>query len=420
MFPVQLQSVIGLIVIPVFAWAIRDRSQPLDMKHAARIVAVGIGMQLIIAALMLNVPAIEAAFAGVSRGVTALQAATGKGVQLVFGYLGGGPPPFDVTNPANAFLPAFQAFPLILLVSALTSLLFYWGILQKVVKGFAVVLQRSMGVSGPIATSAAANIFMGMIEAPLFIKPYMRVMDRGALFAVMTVGLATIAGTVLVLYASIIQGVVPDAAGHLIVASVISAPAALMLAQLMVPTTPGDIEELPEDAPEDQATSSIDALTKGTQNGVLLLAGVVSTLIVFVAIVTIIDQILGAASGSWDLSLEKIFGWLFAPVAWLIGVPWEEASKAGSLLGIKTAVNEFVAFAELGQDTTLSERTRLIMTYALAGFANFGSVGIMIGGMSAIVPERRPEIVELGMKALVSGTLTTLMTGAVIGAMSFG
>ena len=420
MFPVQLQSVIGLIVIPLFAWAIRDRSRPLDLKHAARIVVAGIALQLIIAALMLNVPAIKSGFEVVSRSVDVLQNATGKGVQLVFGYLGGGPTPFDVTNPGNAFLPAFQAFPLILLVSALTSLLFYWGILQKVVNAFAKLLQHSMGVSGPIATSAAANIFMGMIEAPLFIKPYMRVMDRGALFAVMTVGLATIAGTVLVLYASILQNVVPDSAGHLIVASVISAPAALMLAQLMVPTTPMEPEDLPEEPIGEQATSSIDALTKGTQNGVLLLAGVVSTLIVFVALVTLLDQFLGAVSGSWDLSLGKIFGWVFAPVAWLIGVPWEEAGKAGSLLGIKTAVNELVAYVELSHETGLSERTRLILTYAMSGFANFGSVGIMIGGMSAIVPERRPEIVALGLKSLVSGTLSTLMTGAVIGALSFG
>ncbi|WP_199252626.1 NupC/NupG family nucleoside CNT transporter [Chachezhania sediminis] len=418
MIPVQLQSVIGLIAIPLFAWAVRDRSKPLDLKHAARIVGVGLALQLAIAALMLNVPAIRAGFAYVSRGVDALQAATGRGVQLVFGYLGGGPTPFDVTSPAHAFLPAFQAFPLMLVVSALTSLLFYWGILQRIVRAFARLLQHSMGVSGPLATAAAANIFLGMIEAPLFIRPYLRVMDRGALFAVMTVGLATIAGTVLVLYASFLNGVVPDAAGHMIVASVISAPAALMLAQLMIPTTPLDLEKLPEEPPEDAPTSSIDALTRGTQTGVLLLVGVVSTLIVFVALLTLVDQLLGMASGSWQLSLGKIFGWVFAPVAWLIGVPWAEAGTAGSLLGIKTAVNELVAYLDLGQDTTLSPRSRLIVTYALSGFANFGSVGIMIGGMSAIVPERRAEIVELGLKSLVSGTLATMMTGAVIGALS--
>ncbi len=413
---VQLQSLLGLLVLPLLAFAMRERARPLPARTALRTVGAGLAIQIAVAALMLLVPAATAVFATISDGVAALQSATNEGMRLVFGYLAGGPAPFDVANPENAFVAAFQAFPLILLVSALTALLFYWGVLQRLVGLFAVALSRSMGVSGPLATSAAANIFVGMIEAPLFIRPYLARLDRGSLFAVMSVGLATIAGTVLVLYATVLGPIVPDAAGHLIVASVISAPAALMLAQLMVP--PGHDAAEPDDTPPDSpATSAIDAIATGTQNGVVLLGGVVSTLVVFVALVALANMILGAASAPFGLTLtlEQIAGWLFAPLAWLIGVPWSEAAAAGSLLGVKTVANELVAFFQLAGQGGLSERTNLILTYALSGFANFGSVGIMIGGLAAIVPERRAEIVGLGLKSLVAGTLATLMTGAVIG-----
>lgn len=422
MHPLQLQSLLGLLVLPALAFALRERGRALPLPAAARIVGVGLALQLAIGALMLSVPAVRAVFATVSDGVSALQAATSEGMQLVFGYLAGGPAPFDVTRPENAFVAAFQAFPLILLVSALTSLLFYWGVLQRLVGVFAAALSRTMGVSGPLATSAAANIFVGMVEAPLFIRPYLKDMDRGSLFAVMSVGLATIAGTVLVLYATVLGPIVPDAAGHLIVASVISAPAALMLAQLMVPPDPaaagaGDADGPP---PRSDAASSIDAIAAGTSSGVILLGGVVSTLVVFVALVALANAILAALAQPFGiaLSLERIGGWIFAPLAWLIGIPAGEIGAAGALLGVKTVTNELVAFFQLAGQGGLSERTNLILTYALSGFANFGSVGIMIGGLSALVPERRAEIVGLGLKALVSGTLATLMTGAVIGVVT--
>lgn len=445
----NLQSLLGLIVIPLLALALRERGGGFDPRATARLIGVGLALQIAIALLMLGVPATQAVFRVVGDGVSALQDATAEGMRLVFGYLAGAPAPFEVVRPEHAFVAAFEAFPLILLVSALTSLLFFWGVLQKLVHGVAALLTRSMGVSGPLGTAAAANIFVGMIEAPLFIRPYLRTMDRGALFAVMTVGLATIAGTVLVLYSSVLTPVLPGAAGHLIVASVISAPAALMLAQLMVPAAtsrtggvegdggddagPGDNDadnqadnraDVRGEAgtPGPQPSGSIDAIAMGTANGVTLLGGVISTLIVFVALVALSDQILAAISAPFGitLTLERIGGWLFAPLAWLIGVPWDEAGRAGALLGIKTVTNELVAIFDLAEGSPLSERTTLILTYALSGFANFGSVGIMIGGLSAIVPERRAEIVNLGLKSLVAGTLATLMTGAVIGLVGFG
>lgn len=418
----QLQSLTGLAALPLLAFALRDRDRALPAAAALRIVAAGLILQMAVALLMLNVPATQAVFRAVGAGVSALQAATADGMRLVFGYLAGGPAPFDVTRPENAFVAAFEAFPLILLVSALTSLLFYWGVLQRVVALLAALLTRSMGVSGPLATAAAANIFVGMIEAPLFIRPYLRRMDRGTLFAVMTVGLSTIAGTVLILYATVLSPIVPDAAGHLIVASVISAPAALMLAQLMIPAEREmTADRAALDEPGDmRPAGSIDAVTMGTANGVVLLGGVVSTLVVFVALVALTDQIIAAAAAPFglDLSLERLGGWLFAPLAWLIGVPWDEAGRAGALLGMKTVTNELVAFFAMAGGDALTPRTALILTYALSGFANFGSVGIMIGGLAAMVPERRAEIVDLGLRSLVAGTMATLMTGAVIGAIS--
>ncbi|MEM1345945.1 MAG: nucleoside transporter C-terminal domain-containing protein [Pseudomonadota bacterium] len=414
----QLQSLLGLVLLPLAAYALRERDRPLAPKTALRLALGGLGLQLAIAGLLLLIPPARAAVASIAGVVDTLQQATAEGTRLVFGYLGGGPAPFDPVAPQNGFILAFQALPLILFISALTALLYHWGILQRIVRAFAFALSRTLGVSGPLATSAAANVFVGMVEAPVLIRPYLRTLDRGGLFAVMSVGLATIAGTVLVLYASLMGATLPDAAGHLVIASVISAPAALMLAGLMVPT--GETQALPQPQSEDTAAGPIDAIVAGTRAGVELLLGVVATLLVFVALVALVNALLAAIAGPFGLTLtlEGIAGALFAPLIWLIGVPWEEAAAGGALMGLKTVTNEFVAFLRLGADETLSERSRLIMAYALAGFANFGSVGIMIGGLTAMVPERRTEIVGLGLKSLVAGTLATLMTGAVIGLLT--
>jgi CNT family concentrative nucleoside transporter len=288
------------------------------------------------------------------------------------------------------------------------------------------VLQRSLGVTGPVGTSAAANVFVGMVEAPLLVRPYLAGMSRGGLFATMTVGMAGVAGTVLALYATILEPVLPGAAGHLIVSSVITVPAALMLAELMVPDGAGPDEAaaasdiIIPDAPH----SSMDAVAQGTREGLELLVNVTAMLIVIVALVALANQLLGLLTAPFGvvLSIEQMLGWLFAPLAWLVGIPWEECASAGTLLGVKTVLNELVAYLQLGQmpPAALSPRSRLILTYALCGFANLGSLGILIGGMVAMVPARRAEIVSLGAKTIVSGTLATLMTAAVVGAMTSG
>jgi concentrative nucleoside transporter, CNT family len=420
----QAQSLIGLVVIPVIAWALSERRGMAPLR-LARVILAGLVLQFAIAGVMLNVPASRAAFDWAAGLVAALQAATNAGMRLVFGYLAGGPPPFETVRPETSFILAFQALPLILVISALSRFLYHWGVLQVVVRGVGWVLERSFGVTGPVGTSAAANIFVGMVEAPLIIRPYLAAMSRAGLFATMTVGMAGVAGTVLALYATILGPTLQGAAGHLIVASVISVPAALMLSELMVPEDGTKAAADPDKVVfGDDAHSSMDAIAQGTREGIELLVNVAAMLIVAVALVALANQLIAFAAGPFGvtLTIEQLLGWLFAPLAWLIGVPWAECSQAGALLGIKTVLNELIAYLQLGQIPAgaISDRSRLILTYALCGFANLGSLGILIGGMVAMVPERRSEIVSLGAKTIVSGTLATLMTAAVVGAMTPG
>ena len=421
----QAQSLAGLVAIPVIAWVLSERRGVIKPARLVRSLIAGIGLQVLIAGLMLNVPAARTAFDWADGLVAALQSATGTGMRLVFGYLAGGPAPYETVRPETSFILAFQALPLILVISALSKLLYHWGLLQKIVYAIGWVLQRSLGVTGPVGTSAAANVFVGMVEAPLLVRPYLSTMSRGGLFATMTVGMAGVAGTVLALYASILEPLLPGAAGHLIVASVISVPAGLMLSELMVPEPaplPADAEPAADIVIEDPPHSSMDAIAQGTREGIELLVNVTAMLVVMVALVALSNQLMGLATTPFGirLTIEGLLGWLFAPFAWLLGIPWAECAKAGTLLGVKTVLNELIAYLQLSQipADALSGRSRLILTYALCGFANFGSLGIMIGGMVAMVPARRAEIVSLGAKTIVSGTLATLMTAAVVGAMT--
>jgi concentrative nucleoside transporter, CNT family len=421
----QVQSLVGLIAIPLIAWALSEQRSAIAPTRLLRLIVAGIGLQVLIAGLMLNVPAARAAFGWADSLVAALQSATATGMRLVFGYLAGGPAPFEAVRPETGFILAFQALPLILVISVLSKLLYHWGILQKVVHAIGWVLQRSLGVAGAVGTSAAANVFVGMVEAPLLVRPYLATMSRSGLFATMTVGMAGVAGTVLALYATLLEPLLPGAAGHLIVASVISVPAALMLSELMVPETgaPSTAGDSAADVVVDHpASSSIDAIVQGTREGVELLVNVTAMLIVAVALVALANQLLGfvATPFGTSLTIEQMLGWLFAPLAWLIGIPWSECAKAGSLLGVKTVLNELIAYLQLSQVSAaaISPRSRLILTYALCGFANLGSLGILIGGMVAMVPSRRAEIIALGGRTVIAGTLATMMTAAVVGAMT--
>ena len=412
--PDYAQSALGLAAFAAIAWAISE-----DRRQASlRVALAGVALQLAIAALLLHMPGSRAVFAGINEGVLAINEATKAGTSFVFGYLGGGDLPFDERFPGGSFILAFQALPLILVVSALTALLTYWRVLPVIVRGFAFVLQKTLGVGGAVGLGTAANIFVGMVEAPLFIRPYLAKLSRSELFVLMAGGMATIAGTVLVVYGFILGQTIPDAAGHLLMASVISAPAAVTVALLMVPDDGSSTAAA--FTPHPDASGSMDAITKGTMAGLTLLLNVTAMLVVLVALVYLANVILGGVTGLMGLeplTLQQILGWVMAPVCWLMGVPWSEAVTAGSLMGTKTVLNEFLAYLAMTQlpAEALSARSELIMTYAMCGFANLGSLGIMIGGLSTLVPERRAEIVSLGGKSLVAGTLATCMTGAVVG-----
>ena len=409
----NLQSAFGLCAILLLAWLVSENRRVV----AWRIILSGVLLQLVLAVALLKLPVFKQIFLLLNEALQALERATQAGTSFVFGFLAGGAQPFVESGAGQSFVLAFRVLPIILVVSALSSLLFYWRILPWIVRAISRLFEKAMGIGGAVGLSTAANVFVGMVEAPLFIRPYLAQLSRGELFIVMTGGMAGIAGTVMVLYAAILGPVIPDALGHILIASIVSAPAAIVVSVLMVP--PVGIPTSGRLSPPQAATSSMDAVTRGTADGLSLLLNIVALLIVLIALVSLANACLGLLPGFngavW--TLQRALGILLAPLAWLIGVPWSEAPAAGSLLGMKTVLNEFVAYLDLSQmsDATLSLRSRLLMTYALCGFANFGSLGILIGGMATMAPERRDEIVGLGMKSIIAGTLATCMTGAVVG-----
>ncbi len=409
----MLQSLFGLIAMLGVAILLSE-----DRRRIAwRAVVAGVALQLVLALLLVKLPLAQSLFAGLNQVVLVLDKATTAGTSFVFGYLGGDAFPFEVSDPSRTFVLAFQALPLVIVVSALSALLFYWRVLPWVVRQLARLLTRSMGIGGALGLGAAANIFVGMIEAPLFIRPYLAKLSRSELFALMTTGMATIAGTMMVLYASILADIRADALGQILSASVISIPAALVIALVLVP---GNGEQSVAAAElESEATSAMDAITRGALQGVTLVINIVAMLIVFVALVALVNLLLGLLPefAGEPVSLQRLLGVLFAPLVWLMGIPLDEALTAGSLMGVKTILNEFLAYMDLAElpAQALSERSEIMMIYALCGFANFGSLGIMLGGMGTMVPERRAEIAALGLKAILAGTLATMMTGAFVG-----
>ncbi len=414
----QLQSAFGIIALLAIAWALSENRRAVSLRQAA----IGLAATLVTAVILIKLPFVTRAFGAINDAVGAIASATRAGTSFVFGYLGGGALPFDPKTPGSDFILALQALPIVLVMSVLTTLLFYWRVLPPIVRGMAWLLERTLRVGGAVGLSTAANIFLGMVEAPLFVRPYLSQMTRSELFLVMTGGMAGIAGTVLVLYATFLAPLIPDAAAHFVIASVLGAPAAILVSLIMVPETSnkrtgGSLED-----PKMQTSSTMDAIVNGTTAGLELLLNIIAMLLVLVALVYLANAILGLLPeiGGAKISLQRLLGYLMAPVCWLMGLPWPQAITAGSLMGIKTILNELIAYVELsklGADA-LDPRSRLIMLYAMCGFANFASLGIMIGGLGTMAPERREEINALGFKSIVSGTLTTCLMGAVVGVMT--
>lgn len=388
----------GLVAL---AWALSENRRAVPW----RAVASGLVLLMALAVLFLKVPLVKEAFMKANDALLVLERATQAGTSLVFGYLGGGPTPYAVSDVGSNFVLAFRALPIVLIMSALSALLFYWRILPAIVRGISFLLEKTMRIGGVVGLSAAANVFVGMVEAPLFVRPYLARLSRGELFAIMAGGMASIAGTVLFLYGSILSRAQPDAVAHLLIASILSAPAALVIAFVMVPPGLTESESLKL---ESEASGAMDALTRGTLEGAQLLINIVAMLVVFVALVALVNLLIA------PYTLQGMLGWLLAPLAWLAGIPWAEAHAAGALLGTKTVINELVAYLDLAASPGLSERSRLLMTYALCGFANLGSLGIMIGGLGTMSPERRRDVVELGIKSIAAGTLATCLTAAAV------
>ncbi len=409
-----LHGLLGVAALLVLAWCLSEQR----LHIPVRIVLGGVFLQIALAVLLIIFPPATAVFFTLNHAVGALQEATDAGTGLVFGYLGGAPLPFAELQPGASFILAFRAFPLVLVISALASLLLYWGILQRIVGGFAFVLRHTLGIGGALGLGAAVHIFVGMVEAPLLVRAYLVTMSRGELFALMSCGMAGVAGTVMVIYASLLGPVIADALGHILIASVISTPGALAIAALMVPFQ-ADMGETAKLAQEDPPSSFLEAITRGTNDGIFFVASIIAMLIVLVALVHLVNAGLGLLPhpGPDPFTLQQIFALGFKPLFWLIGIEASELDSAAHLMATKTVLNEFVAYLDLAHlpPEALSERSKLIMTYALCGFANFGSVGIMIGGMTAMAPERRHEIVALAPRSIISGTLATMISGAIAG-----
>lgn len=420
----RLQSTLGVFALLLIAFALAENRRAVSLRRAL----IGLVVTFVTAIVLLKVPVVAHAFGAINDAVGAISAASRAGSSFVFGYVGGGPLPFDLKTPGADFVLAFQALPIVLVMSVLTTLLFYWRVLPPIVRGMAWLLERTLGVGGAVGLSTAANIFLGMVEAPLFVRPYLVQMSRSELFLIMTGGMAGIAGTVLVLYATLLAPLIPDAAAHFVIASVLGAPAAILVSLIMVPEssakrTGGALEDPPVASdPEMEVASTMDAIVKGTSAGIELLINIVAMLLVLVALVYLVNAILGLLPdiGGAAISLQRLLGLVMAPVCWLMGLPWDQAVTAGSLMGTKTVLNELIAYVDFSKlpSDTLDPRSRLIMLYAMCGFANFASLGIMIGGLGVMAPERRDEINALGLKSILSGTLTTCLMGAIVGVLT--
>jgi CNT family concentrative nucleoside transporter len=409
----HLQSALGIIAIIALAWALSEDRRAFSWRMAAGTVA----LQAAIALLLLKVPVARDALYGLNAVVAAVTTATNAGTSFVFGYMGSGPTPFAVTNPANLVNLAFTILPLVIVIAAIAAILWYWRISPMIVRAMALVLKKTLGLGGAVGLSAASMVFLGNIEGQLVIRPLLPRLTRAELFILMTVGLSVIAGTVFVLYATILRTVLPGALGHLLVASMMSLPGGILVARIMVPG-PAETELRQEDE-HVHYRSTVDAMARGTEDGLRLYLQIIAMLIVTTALVALVNVILHVLPqvGGAPLTVERMLGWVFSPFVWLLGVPWQEAGTAGGLMGIKLVLNELIAYLHMAglAPGALDPRSAEIMVYAMCGFANFASIGILIAGMSALMPERRQEIVALAPRALLAGTLASSLSGAMIG-----
>ena len=410
---IYLQALLGIAVFIALVLPMSSNRKAINWK----LVGIALVLQFVICALLLKAPVIKEGLLYLNQAVGALGAATLKGSAFVFGYVGGGDTPFTVTNPNAVVTFAFQVLPLVIVMSALSALLWYWRILPVVIRGISWVFERALGTRGPSGLVATANIFLGQTEAPLLVRPYLARMSRYELLLVMTAGMATIAGSVMVIYSAMLGEQFEGVLGHLITKSIMSVPASVLFAHMMLPDDSGSSQDLQESPRIYQ--SAMDSITRGTSDGLALFLNIIAILIVLTAFVALANSIVSFLPpvGGEAVTLERIAGWIFAPIAWLMGIPWSEATTAGSLLGVKSVLNEFIAFIQLTTvpPEALSDRSRLITIYGLCGFANLASIGIQISGIGTMAPERRGDLASLAWPAFVAATLGSCMTGCIVG-----
>lgn len=414
-----LQACIGLSLFFFLAWLLSENRKQVNFKSAF----LGLLIQVTLAIIVTKFGFVRDIFLWIGGGVMALKDATTAGTSFVFGYLGGGDAPYLPKEGISSFIFAFQALPMVIVISAVAMLLFHWRILPLIVKVFSGFFQKLLGIGGALGVCAAAKIFLGQTEAPLLVRPYLGQFSRSELFTVMTAGMATTSISIMVVYAMILEGTIADPIAHILTASIISVPAAITISRILIPQV-GEKTSGHLVVPY-QFSGSMEAITQGTSDGMRLYMNILAMLIVFLAIVALANALLSLLPtvGGENISLQLLLGYILAPLAWLIGIPWEEAVPAGALLGKKTILNEIVAFIGLAElpKGLLSVKSDLIMTYALAGFANLSSIGIQIGGIGTMVPDRKQEIISLGIKAMIAGTIASCMSGAIIGILySFG
>ena len=407
-----IQIIVGFVGLIALAVPLSDNFKIINYRY----IVFGILAQIILAIILLKVPFIINFFEILGYGVVVLQEATIEGSNFVFGY-----PPSDDSNPYRSLLEtfAFGVLPYIIVMACISAILWYWGILPFIVNLISKACQKLFKIGGPVGLGAAANIFVGQVEAPLLIRPYVSKLSSKELLILMTAGMATVAGSVMVALITILQStfINENLIQHFITASVLSVPAAIMYANIMIPSN--TITDFNENKVPKVYNSTMDAVTRGTSDGANIALNVGTILIAVIALVFIVNAILGAVFGQFgfNMSIEIMLGYIFAPIAWFMGIPWNEALVAGELLGIKTTLNEFVAYPKMAalENGILSEKSKLITFYSMCGFANLSSVGILISGITAMAPERKDDLIKVSLKALVGATLASCMTGLVVG-----
>ncbi|ARN84647.1 NupC/NupG family nucleoside CNT transporter [Candidatus Nucleicultrix amoebiphila] len=410
------QGFLGVLVFLCIPWLLSENRKAVRLKT----VVLGIGLQFLLAFLILKISYVQSLFLLLSRGVNALKMATQEGTKFAFGYLGGADLPFALKESANIFIFAFNALPMIIVVSSLAMLLFHWRILPIIVKGFSWALNRTLNVGGALGVCSAAKVFLGQTDAPLLIRPYLADISRSELFTIMTAGMATTSATIMVVYANILENTIPNPIVHILTASLISIPAAITISRLMIPHVGKDTSG--ELVVPYKFNGFMEAVSQGASDGMKLFLNILAIIIVMLALVALVNSLFNLLPhvGGEVLTLQRIFGWIMAPITWLMGIPWEEAKIAGNLLGTKTVLNEVVAFISLAAlpKGLLNNHSSLIMTYALCGFANISSIGFQIGGIGTMAPTRRNEIIELGFRAVLTGTLSSCLSGTIVGILT--